>query len=109
MLPHGAGAVTDRTRRKMPSQRQDLQSATQSNAEIEEVVVLDAGFGLLVPTIGESFIGVRLVDERRLAGEALAARIDAVADQARAFADTRGVVDGFLVVHATALYAQHRP
>src|ERR1044072_1209084 len=83
--------------------------ALQSDAEIEKIVVLDVVSGLVVPPIGEALVGVRLVDVGCFAREALAARVDAVADQARALADALGVVDRFLVVHAAALHTEYRP
>jgi hypothetical protein len=45
-------------------------SAAYSDAKIEQVVVLDPGFRLVVPAVGESLVGMRLVDERRFAGKA---------------------------------------
>src|SRR4029450_10595366 len=88
--------------------RQKSTINTQSNAEIEEVVVLDVGSGLLVPPIGEAFVDVRLVGVGRLAREALPPCIDAVADQAGAFADALGVIDGFLFVAPARLHPAHR-
>src|ERR1044072_6501348 len=82
--------------------------ALQSDAEIEKIVVLDVGSGLVVPPIGEALVGVRLVDVGGFAREALATRVDAVADQARALVDALGVVDHFLVVYAAALHTEYR-
>src|SRR4029450_11481924 len=89
--------------------RQKSTINAQSNAEIEGIVVLYVGSGLLVPRMGGAFVAVRLVGVGRLAREALPPCIDAVADQAGALADALSVIDGFLVVHAAAPHAQHRP
>src|SRR5262245_5775527 len=79
-----------------------------SNAEIEQVVVLDGSLARLGPSVPHPGIGVWPIDEGGLVRKALPARIDAVADHLGAFVNALLIVDAFGVVHTAALDTQHR-
>jgi len=80
---------------------------TLSDAQIEQVVIPDAGSGRPVPGIGEPCVNVRLVVIRLFVGEALAPGVDAVAVQAGALGNAGVIVDRAVVVYATSLDAEH--
>lgn len=88
-----------------PAARGD--DATLSGAQIEQVIISDAGSGRLIPGIGEPCVNVRLVVIRLFVGEALAPGVDAVADQAGTLGSAGVIVERAVVVHAASLDAEH--
>src|SRR5262245_63728352 len=78
-----------------------------SNAEIEQVVVLDRSLARLGPSVAHPGIDVWPIDEGGLVRKALPARINAVADHLGAFGNVLLIVDAFCVVHAAALVTHH--
>ena len=70
-------------------------------AEVEKIVVANAGPRAVVSAIAQACLNMRLISERCFVGKALTVHIDSVPDQTCAFADTRLVVGRGGIVDAT--------